>query len=1126
MPFRTEFSKNIFEYKYKHEKAETWEQLSKTLIEDVCGGLLPQEEIDELVKYHSEMKFIAGGRYLYYAGRLNKFFNNCFLLKACVDNREDWADLSWKSESCLMVGGGIGIDYSVYRPKGSIIKRTGGHASGTVSKMEMINEIGRRVMQGGSRRCLPEDSLVYTERGLIKIKDVIVGENVYTENGINKIINKIEQGYQNIDKIITNSGVFYGTSNHKMAVLNENGDKIWKQIDELKQGDVLCHFNKEVKGKKLQLPNDFTEIRPKNSSTCQPISIPNLDVDLAWLIGLVHGDGYVYNRKNIRYEQNIGGSSYVSISFNSNDEKCYIRAKEVFERFGTNVTIEFRKNENCVNVRASGQRLAEYFENYIKQPKEIIQIPNFILENTSDIRGAYLAGIVDSDGCIKNRPINLVTTVYQSFAEQLQNLCSSIGIATRLSSHTPKQLNWQKKHIVSFIGFRQEYNEKIGEYSSKGLVNYTRMTYGFTVPMSIVKKQFKPKDLKKVVPSFKGKGLNYQTFKDYGGEIDFIPVEVKSIEYNVKNVQTFDIEVENDHNFYCNGLLTHNSAIYASLNWKHGDVEEFLHAKDWYNMPVSGAFDENGNQLTIGKLKELDFNYHAPLDMTNVSLNYDNDFLEEVYGKSFDELKEIYKKEGSMGIFNLPIVSLPIVFIENCRQALKTGEPGFSFNFFEKVIETLRNAPIVGETWVLTKEGYKQVLDIVGREVEVWTGLQWAKTIFTKTRKDSPTVTVTMTGRKEITCSPDHEFITSDGRRIAAKDLDIGEQLKVSLGVYTHGKIVQDAYLLGFAYGDGSFHKKYSRLEIPLCSDKIKCKDRILDSIIQPLSCNEDIRGIYRMYYGNNDLFSNRNKKEFPSDVFSWDFNSRKSFLEGLLDADGNTSLGHARLSSVNFEFLKGVGRLCETLGLTCGINKGSNGGFKNTPSWNLIIKGDTDFLKTERVNIEKSNPIIFKVVSIEESNISDVFCCNVGVDEHSFQAEGIIISNCTEVTSADDSDVCNLGSINMSRIKTIDEFIRVNYLASKFLVCGTLKATLPYQKIYEVREKNRRLGLGLMGVHEWLLQRGYKYEVVPELHDWLKSYKEQSELGANQLCKQLNISKPVAYRAIAPTGTIGIMAG
>jgi len=67
---------------------------------------------------------------------------------------------------------------------------------------------------------------------------------------------------------------------------------------------------------------------------------------------------------------------------------------------------------------------------------------------------------------------------------------------------------------------------------------------------------------------------------------------------------------------------------------------------------------------------------------------------------------------------------------------------------------------------------------------------------------------------------------------------------------------------------------------------------------------------------------------------------------------------------------------------------------------------------------------------------------------------------------------------------------------------------------------------MGLMGVHEWLLQRGYNYQVVPELHDWLESYKHNSEIGANTLAYKLGINKPVAYRAIAPTGTIGIMAG
>jgi len=388
--FRTKFSEDIFNHKYRHEGAETWEELASTLVDDVCRDKLSLNDKNELKKIISEMKFIPGGRYLYYAGRPFKAFNNCYLLKSEDDSREDWANLSWKAESCLMTGGGIGNDYSIYRPKNSVINKTGGLASGPVSKMRMINEIGREVMQGGSRR----------------------------------------------------------------------------------------------------------------------------------------------------------------------------------------------------------------------------------------------------------------------------------------------------------------------------------------------------------------------------------------------------------------------SAIYASLNWKHQDVSEFIHSKDWYSMKVAGT------DFTIGDLKEKDFNFPAPLDMTNISVNYDTDWLEH------------YKKTGDVGS----------VFLDNIKQALKTSEPGFSFNFYEKEKETLRNA--------------------------------------------------------------------------------------------------------------------------------------------------------------------------------------------------------------------------------------------------------------------------------------------------------------CTEVTSEDDSDVCNLGSINLAVIESIEEMKYVTELATKFLLCGTLVADLPYEKVYEVREKNRRLGLGLMGIHEWLLKRNYKYEVTPELHEWLNVYKNHSNYTSRRFADKLSISRPVANRAIAPTGSIGILAG
>lgn len=391
--FRSKFSEDIFNHKYRHEGAETWVALSKTLVDDVCsaaGEFMTKDDKQTLTRYITEMKFIPGGRYLYYAGRLNKFFNNCYLLKAEEDSREDWANLSWKAESCLMTGGGIGVDYSVYRGEGEPIQRTGGQASGPIPKMNMLNEIGRRVMQGGSRR----------------------------------------------------------------------------------------------------------------------------------------------------------------------------------------------------------------------------------------------------------------------------------------------------------------------------------------------------------------------------------------------------------------------SAIYASLNWKHPDIWKFMAAKDWQSMPVG----KTGK--TLWDIKQEDFNFPAPLDMTNVSVNYDTEWLME------------YFKTGDPGK----------VFKENVKQALKTAEPGFSFNFFDKENETLRNA--------------------------------------------------------------------------------------------------------------------------------------------------------------------------------------------------------------------------------------------------------------------------------------------------------------CTEVTSADDSDVCNLGSLNFGRIESISELKDVTRLATMFLICGTLKAQLPYDKVYKVREKNRRLGLGFMGVHEWLIKKNYKYEVSPELHQWLSVYEGVSDDTSRKFADLLGVSRPVANRAIAPTGSIGILAG
>jgi ribonucleoside-diphosphate reductase alpha chain len=182
----------------------------------------------------------------------------------------------------------------------------------------------------------------------------------------------------------------------------------------------------------------------------------------------------------------------------------------------------------------------------------------------------------------------------------------------------------------------------------------------------------------------------------------------------------------------------------------------------------------------------------------------------------------------------------------------------------------------------------------------------------------------------------------------------------------------------------------------------------------------------------------------------------------------------------------------------------------------NISVNYDTEWLEGEDRLTETFLQNVTQALETGEPGFS--FNFNGKEDE-------TLRNACTEVTSKDDSDVCNLGSVNLGNIESKDEFRDVVTLATKFLVCGTIRAELPYGKVAEVRERNRRLGLGLMGVHEWLLKRGGRYNVTEELHEWLKVYRDESERAGKEHCDHLFISHPVAFRAIAPTGSIGILA-
>lgn len=147
-----------------------------------------------------------------------------------------------------------------------------------------------------------------------------------------------------------------------------------------------------------------------------------------------------------------------------------------------------------------------------------------------------------------------------------------------------------------------------------------------------------------------------------------------------------------------------------------------------------------------------------------------------------------------------------------------------------------------------------------------------------------------------------------------------------------------------------------------------------------------------------------------------------------------------------------------------------------------------------------------------------------------------VLRNACTEITSADDSDVCNLGSLVMPRFRSPREFGEAVRAAVGFLTAGTLYSHVPYRTrdlppgnlgVDDIRDKNRRLGLGLMGVHELVMQAGVKYgtdEAFEVLDPWMAEYARALEYAVDFQDK-LGLSRSVAATAIAPNGTIGAVA-
>ena len=193
------------------------------LSQDICAAI-------------TERKFLPAGRYLYATGRPRHQVCNCYLFNV-HDSREGWADLLHDCSVTLMTGGGVGVNYSDIRPEGARIRGTGGTATGPIALMQMLNECGRGIMMGGSRRCLPATAPITMADGSKKpIKNVKVGDLVHTQFGPRKVLRVFDQGPQRVYRIVTDNGNLYSTRNHRWWGCTLSRTPKWITTKDIKPG--------------------------------------------------------------------------------------------------------------------------------------------------------------------------------------------------------------------------------------------------------------------------------------------------------------------------------------------------------------------------------------------------------------------------------------------------------------------------------------------------------------------------------------------------------------------------------------------------------------------------------------------------------------------------------------------------------------------------------------------------------------------------------------------------------------------------------------------------------------------------------------------------------------------------
>ena len=325
--------------------------------------------------------------------------------------------------------------------------------------------------------------------------------------------------------------------------------------------------------------------------------------------------------------------------------------------------------------------------------------------------------------------------------------------------------------------------------------------------------------------------------------------------------------------------------------------------------------------------------------------------------------------------------------------------------------------------------------------------------------------------------------------------------------------------------------------------------------------------------YGNTP----GNKLHVPRSVFHGNREMQTGFLRALFTADGHVQDNPheaitVRLFSNHPELLQDVQRLLLNLRVASHVhlNPSATANCQTNPGHELAISDDNLLrfaqdvglaLPTKQDRLQRAiasqrnglrkEPFLARFDSLVYEGDEVIYDLTAPVSQ-SFIANGIVVSNCGE-QSLLPYESCNLGSVNLARMTRRNE--DGSYELDEDKLNATARTAVhmldnvidmnsyPLESIEQTTKSTRRIGVGVMGFADFLIQLGLRYdseegvamgqEVMGKIRAavWDASQRLAVTRGAFPEWKNSRYGNGPAMRnsaptTIAPTGTISIIAG